>query len=90
MICKLASQPEEARIVLSAFAAVRASLVRRGSFKPFGERLAVAFVHVSEREGMANTHSPQCAPCVVRRFKVVYDLVKTLCHPLCSRGTEKH
>ncbi|GLC33491.1 hypothetical protein PLESTM_000077200 [Pleodorina starrii] len=46
MICKLANNPQEARIVLNAFAAVRASLVRQGYYKPYGERLAVAFVHV--------------------------------------------
>ncbi|GLC48297.1 hypothetical protein PLESTB_000080800 [Pleodorina starrii] len=46
MICKLANNPQEARIVLNAFAAVRASLVRQGYYKPYGERLAVAFVHM--------------------------------------------
>ncbi|EFJ52240.1 hypothetical protein VOLCADRAFT_116268, partial [Volvox carteri f. nagariensis] len=45
MICKLANNPQEARIVLNAFAAVRASLVRQGKFKPYGERLAVEFVN---------------------------------------------
>ncbi|GLI60017.1 hypothetical protein VaNZ11_002081 [Volvox africanus] len=46
MICKLATSPQEARIVLNAFAAVRASLVRQGSFRPYSEPLASAFVHM--------------------------------------------
>ncbi|GIL92361.1 hypothetical protein Vretifemale_19885 [Volvox reticuliferus] len=46
MICRLATNTQEARIVLNAFAAVRASLVRQGSFKPYSEPLAAAFVHM--------------------------------------------
>ena len=48
MICKLAATPQDARVALNAFAAVRASLVRQGRVAPYDTRLAVAFVHVSE------------------------------------------
>ncbi|PNH10446.1 hypothetical protein TSOC_002839 [Tetrabaena socialis] len=45
MMCRLAATPQEARIALSAFAAVRASLIRQGELQPFSEQLAVVFVH---------------------------------------------
>ncbi|EFJ38903.1 hypothetical protein VOLCADRAFT_101544, partial [Volvox carteri f. nagariensis] len=45
MICKLTNNPQEACIILNDLTAVRGSLVRQGKFKPYGERLAVEFVH---------------------------------------------
>lgn len=46
MMCKLATTPEEARIALSAFAAVRASIVRQGRAAPYDDKLAAAFVNM--------------------------------------------
>ncbi|KAG2426331.1 hypothetical protein HXX76_013088 [Chlamydomonas incerta] len=46
MACKLAATPQDARVALNAFAAVRASLVRQGKVAQYDTRLAVAFVHM--------------------------------------------
>ncbi|GFR49041.1 hypothetical protein Agub_g11065 [Astrephomene gubernaculifera] len=46
MICRLATSPQEARVALNAFAAVRASRVRRGRPDPFDEHLAAAFARM--------------------------------------------
>ncbi len=49
MMCKLATTPETARIALSAFAAVRASIVRQGRAAPYDDKLAAAFVDVRNK-----------------------------------------